>query len=117
MVSEAKTASAEEVNGGVASIAVTTKLSELKSSPNLKIVIPDVVIDRLATPPLTASAEEVNGGMNDLPGILGAEFEMGSRIQLEQGYSKRMEQELHEQIYNALISKSDFEVPDTMVIF
>jgi len=34
---------------------------------------------------------------------------------LEQGYAKRMEQELHEQIYNALISKSDFEVPDTMV--
>ena len=34
---------------------------------------------------------------------------------LEQGYAKRMEQELHEQIYNALISKSDFEVPDAMV--
>ena len=34
---------------------------------------------------------------------------------LEQGYAKRMEQELHEQIYKALISKSDFEVPDTMV--
>jgi trigger factor len=34
---------------------------------------------------------------------------------LEQGYAKRMEQELHEQIYTALISKSDFEVPDTMV--
>jgi trigger factor len=34
---------------------------------------------------------------------------------LEQGYSKRMEQELHEQIYQELISRSDFEVPDTMV--
>ena len=34
---------------------------------------------------------------------------------LEQGYNKRMEQELHEQIYQALISGSDFEVPDTMV--
>ncbi len=34
---------------------------------------------------------------------------------LEQGYTKRMEQELHEQIYSALISKSDFEVPDSMV--
>ena len=34
---------------------------------------------------------------------------------LEQGYAKRMEQELHEQIYQELISRSDFEVPDTMV--
>jgi trigger factor len=34
---------------------------------------------------------------------------------LEQGYKKRMEQELHEQIYQELISKSDFEVPDAMV--
>ncbi len=34
---------------------------------------------------------------------------------LEQGYRKRMEQELHEQIYQKLISRSDFEVPDAMV--
>jgi len=34
---------------------------------------------------------------------------------LEQGYNKRMEQELHEQVYQDLISKSDFEVPDAMV--
>ncbi len=34
---------------------------------------------------------------------------------LEQGYNKRMEQELHEQVYQELISKSDFEVPDAMV--
>ncbi len=34
---------------------------------------------------------------------------------LEQGYNKRMEQELHEQIYKELISSSDFEVPDAMV--
>ena len=34
---------------------------------------------------------------------------------LEQGYTKRTEQELHEQIYQQLISKSDFEVPDAMV--
>ena len=34
---------------------------------------------------------------------------------LEQGYAKRMEQELHEQIYQTLISKSDFEVPDAMI--
>jgi trigger factor len=36
-------------------------------------------------------------------------------VNLEKGYAKRMEQELHEQIYKALISKSDFEVPDVMV--
>lgn len=34
---------------------------------------------------------------------------------LEQGYVKRTEQELHEQIYQELISRSDFEVPDAMV--
>jgi trigger factor len=34
---------------------------------------------------------------------------------LEQGYAKRIEQELHEQIFAELIGRSDFEVPDTMV--
>jgi trigger factor len=34
---------------------------------------------------------------------------------LEQGYDKRIEQEMGEQIYQALIEKTDFEVPDTMV--
>jgi len=34
---------------------------------------------------------------------------------LRQGYSKRMEQELHEQVYQELIAKTDFEVPDTLV--
>ena len=34
---------------------------------------------------------------------------------LNQGYEKRVEQEINEQIFKALIAKSDFEVPDTMV--
>jgi len=34
---------------------------------------------------------------------------------LKQGYEKRVEQEINEQIFKALIEKSDFEVPDTMV--
>ena len=34
---------------------------------------------------------------------------------LEQGYTKRTEQELHEQIYTELISRTDFAVPDAMV--
>lgn len=34
---------------------------------------------------------------------------------LEQGYAKRVDQELHEQIFNELIARSDFEVPDAMV--
>lgn len=34
---------------------------------------------------------------------------------LKQGYEKRVEQEINEQIFKALIAKSDFEVPDTMV--
>ena len=34
---------------------------------------------------------------------------------LQQGYEKRVEQEINEQIFKDLIAKSDFEVPDTMV--
>jgi len=34
---------------------------------------------------------------------------------LQQGYKKRVEHELNEQIFEALIKKSDFEVPDSMV--
>jgi len=34
---------------------------------------------------------------------------------LEQGYAKRVDQELNEQIFSELIAKSDFEVPDAMV--
>ncbi|MCP4367161.1 MAG: trigger factor [Deltaproteobacteria bacterium] len=34
---------------------------------------------------------------------------------LKQGYDKRVEQELNEQIFKDLIAKSNFEVPDTMV--
>ncbi|MES0447108.1 MAG: trigger factor [Desulfobacterales bacterium] len=34
---------------------------------------------------------------------------------LEQGYAKRVEQEINEQIFEALIAKSEFEVPDSMV--
>jgi trigger factor len=34
---------------------------------------------------------------------------------LKQGYEKRVEQEINEQIFTALIEKTDFEVPDTMI--
>lgn len=34
---------------------------------------------------------------------------------LEQGYTKRVDQELNEQIFKDLIAKSEFEVPDAMV--
>ncbi|MFY9942723.1 MAG: trigger factor [Desulfobacterales bacterium] len=37
------------------------------------------------------------------------------RNNLETGYAKRTEQELNEQIFQALIAKSPFEVPDTLV--
>jgi trigger factor len=37
------------------------------------------------------------------------------RKNLENGYTKRSEQELNEQIFQALIAKSPFEVPDTLV--
>ena len=34
---------------------------------------------------------------------------------LQQGYAKRTEQELHEQIYKELLSRKEFEVPDALV--
>lgn len=37
------------------------------------------------------------------------------RANLEEGYAKRVEQELNEQIFKELIRKYDFEVPQTMV--
>ena len=36
---------------------------------------------------------------------------------LNQGYRKRIEQEMNEQIYEALLSQTDFEVPDSLVDF
>jgi len=36
---------------------------------------------------------------------------------LNQGYSKRVEQELNEQIFSTMIEKKDFEVPEAMVAF
>jgi len=37
------------------------------------------------------------------------------RDNLNQGYQKRIEQELNEQIFSGLLNKADFEVPDTLV--
>jgi trigger factor len=34
---------------------------------------------------------------------------------LTQGYDKRIEQELNEQIFSQILEKIDFEVPDVMV--
>jgi trigger factor len=34
---------------------------------------------------------------------------------LKEGYTKRVEQELHEQIFEALIGKTDFEIPQQMI--
>lgn len=39
------------------------------------------------------------------------------RDHLTKGYEKRTEQELNEQIFKALIEKTDFEVPDTLINF
>jgi trigger factor len=43
------------------------------------------------------------------------ELKQRIRENLQQGYDKRSEQELNEQVFQALISQSDFEVPDVMV--
>ncbi len=44
--------------------------------------------------------------LNELKGVI--------TDNLKQGYDKRIEQELSEQIFSALIAKNDFEVPDAM---
>jgi len=43
------------------------------------------------------------------------ELKNAIRDNLKQGYSKRTEQELNEQIFSALISRTDFETPDALV--
>ncbi len=50
------------------------------------------------------------GGYNTL-----AELQNQIRNNLEEGYAKRVEQELNEQVFKALIEKTDFEVPESMV--
>ncbi|MFO8047592.1 MAG: trigger factor [Desulfosudaceae bacterium] len=37
------------------------------------------------------------------------------RRHLQEGYDKRREQEIHEQVFEALLEKSDFDVPETMI--
>jgi trigger factor len=44
-----------------------------------------------------------------------AELKDQVRQNLEEGYAKRVEQELNEQIFKALIEKTDFEVPESMI--
>lgn len=39
------------------------------------------------------------------------------RSNLQQGYDKRIEQEMNEQIFAYLLERSDFEVPDSMISF
>lgn len=43
------------------------------------------------------------------------ELKTAIRTNLLQGYDKRVEQELNEQIFNAIIDKTDFELPETLV--
>ena len=43
------------------------------------------------------------------------EVKTAIRDNLESGYKQRIEQEMNEQIFQALIEKSEFEVPDTMI--
>lgn len=52
------------------------------------------------------------GGFNTLE-----ELKNTIKENLRQGYEKRVEQELNEQIFSALISKTPFEVPEAMVEF
>lgn len=43
------------------------------------------------------------------------ELKQAIRNNLQQGYAKRVEQELNEQIFKALIEKTEFDVPESMV--
>ena len=46
-----------------------------------------------------------------------SELKTQIRSNLEEGYTKRVEQELNEQIFKALIDKTNFEVPESMVAY
>jgi trigger factor len=76
-------------------IAFTVKLIEIKEE-----ILPEVD-DELA---------KQLGGFGSLD-------ELKEKIieNVQQGYDKRIEQELNEQIFSALIAKQEFEVPDVMV--
>ena len=71
--------------------------------------------------PLHEIREEVLPEIDDVLAKKAGQYESLDELKkaisdnLEQGYNKRVEQELHEQIYQELISRSDFEVPDAMV--
>jgi trigger factor len=71
---------------------------------------------------LTDIREEVLPEINDdMAKRLGATFETLDDLKAEitknlvEGYDKRAEQEINEQIFESLIGKTEFEVPDTMV--
>ena len=66
--------------------------------------------------------EEVLPEINDdMAKRLGANFQTMDDLKaeitknLDEGYTKRSEQEINEQIFESLIGKTDFEVPDAMV--
>ena len=58
--------------------------------------------------------DEFARGLSDEFGTLDV-LKTKIRENVQSGYDKRMEQELHEQIYQQLLEKTEFEVPDAMV--
>jgi trigger factor len=60
---------------------------------------------------------EINDELAKKAGDYGSLDALKTRIRqnLEQGYAKRAEQELNEQVFKTLIEKADFEVPEVMV--
>lgn len=62
---------------------------------------------------------EINDDLAKNLGGFGTLEELKNKIKenLTQGYDKRVEQELNEQIFTALISKTQFEVPEVMIEF
>ncbi len=62
---------------------------------------------------------EINDDMAKMAGRYENLEELKERIRqnLEEGYAKRAEQELNEQIFKTLIDRTSFEVPDVMVDF
>lgn len=77
---------------------------------DFKVVLKDIMVEKLPE-----VDDELAKGLGKFDSLEALKTEI--RNNLQQGYDKRIEQELHEQIFQALIDRSSFDLPDVMVEF
>jgi trigger factor len=94
---------------------VTIKFPEDYFNPKLASLDVDfkVKLNEIREEELPPIDDELAKGMGHFQSLEDLKFVIKDNLQ--QGYAKRTEQELNEQIFQALISKTEFELPDAMV--